>query len=277
MTMPLLQSAITRLKTITSTPQLEAETLLSTVLNIPRIKIWTQDNLAITPAQEKAFEALLTRRLNHEPLAYLIESKEFWKFRLKVTPATLIPREETEMLVTESLVRLPKEACNHILELGTGSGAIALALAYELPHSTLTAVDKSAAALSVAKDNASMLGLHNVQFVLSDWFENVDSQAFDLIVSNPPYIAFDDPALEDNVKTFEPQSAYYAGNQGLSDIEAIVNAAPRFLKEKGWLLIEHGYQQGALVAQIFQTAGFEKVATLQDLNGLDRVTLGVLQ
>jgi release factor glutamine methyltransferase len=266
----LLQSATLALKPITPTPQLEAEILLAYALNIPRIKLWTQNEQSLTREQMQQFETLLARRVKHEPLAYLIESKEFWTFRLKVTSATLIPREETELLVRESLQRTPQ----HILDLGTGSGAIALALASELPQSHVIAVDKSSTALEIAVYNAQQLKINNIKFILSDWFNNIPSQKFDLIVSNPPYIDYEDPALEESVKQFEPPAAYFAKNHGLSDIQMIVAQAPSFLTQNGWLLLEHGYQQGALVRDILQQAGFQAVSTIQDFNQLDRVTMG---
>ena len=295
-----LQNARAQLKSIIAVPQLEAETLLSHVLGITRTKLWTENNELLNSEQEQQFAQLIARRLAQEPLAYLIETKEFWSLRLRVTPATLIPREETEVLVRQALCHIPvvnevatttsllplvgegarradEGISPRILDLGTGSGAIAIALASERPQAEIIAVDKNATALEVAKENARTHHCNNITFILSDWFHQVPASLFDLIVSNPPYIAVDDPALEDSVRLFEPASAYIAANQGLSDIEIIITQAKTFLKPDGWLLIEHGYLQAAAVQKLFAQAGFDKIATIQDLNGLDRVTMAKLR
>lgn len=271
----LLEEAILALKNHSQTPQLDAELLLCWILGETRIALWTQ-NLTLTPEQEKLFFDLVMRRAEGEPLAYLIGEKAFWNFRLKVTPNTLIPREETELLVRLSLGVLNKEDTATILELGTGSGAIALALASELQQAQVVAVEKSLAALEVAKENAQALNISNIRFVQSDWFSALPLSSYDLIVSNPPYIAYDDLALSPSVKQYEPSSAYFAEDNGLADIKHIVNLAPAYLKSGGHLLIEHGYLQGEVVREILRKAQFVEVQTYQDEAGLDRVTGGIV-
>jgi len=269
-----LQQATTDLKPVTTIPQLEAELLLTSVLRVSRADLWACLTDTLESKDKQAFNHLIARRLKHEPIAYLIGSKEFWDFRLRVTPAVLIPRADTELLVTQCLQHLPSDHPSIILELGTGSGAIALAIARECRQSQVIAVDKSSDALAIAKENAESLNVSTITFLEGHWFDVVTHNAFDLIVSNPPYIAIDDPALEEAVKLFEPSMAYFAEENGLADIKEIVSQAPQYLKENGWLIIEHGYQQGAVVRDLFKSVGLIDVETVRDLNELDRVTLG---
>lgn len=269
-----LQQGTRDLKAVTSTPQLEAELLLMFVLNISRAALWTRLTDKLQAAQVDLFQQLIYRRLQHEPLAYITGRKEFWGLSLRVTPAVLIPRADTEILVNRCLFHLSLNHATNVLELGTGSGAIALAIASERPQSHIIATDKSKEALDLAKENAHSLNISNIAFLQSDWFEMITFNAFDVIVSNPPYIALDDAALEESVKCFEPSTAYYADENGLGDIKTIVTQAPAYLKEKGWLMVEHGYQQGAAVRELFKLAGFSEVTTIPDLSGLERVTEG---
>ncbi|OQX10270.1 MAG: protein-(glutamine-N5) methyltransferase, release factor-specific, partial [Thiothrix lacustris] len=199
--------------------------------------------------------------------------REFWTLTLKVTPDTLIPRPETELLVTTALSLLPAPACA-VLDLGTGTGAIALSLASERPDLSITACDFSAAALAVAIENAKTHQLHNVSFIQSHWFSELAPQQFDLIVSNPPYIETNDPHLKQGDVCFEPLTALTAGQDGLDDIRHIVQTAPHWLASSGWLLLEHGYNQGTAVTTLLQMAGFQQVRCLPDLAGNPRVSLG---
>jgi release factor glutamine methyltransferase len=209
-----------------------------------------------------------------EPIAHLIGQRDFWDMTLKVTKDTLIPRPETERLVQLALAQIPADAAWHIADLGTGSGAIALAIARERPHCQLLATDLSAQALAVARDNAQQLQVTNIRFQNSHWFAQLAGSRFEMIVSNPPYIAPDDPHLSQGDLRFEPQSALRADSGGLADIRAITQQAREHLTPPGWLLLEHGYQQGAAVAALLNDLGYREVEIYQDLNGNDRITLG---
>ena len=225
---------------------------------------------------------LLNRRVDGEPVAYLIGEQGFWTLNLKVTPATLIPRPETELLVESVLANAQathaQVADLKLLDLGTGSGAIALALASEQPGWQVTAVDYSQEALVVAQDNGRNHKLSNVNFLRSDWFSALAvSQKFDVIVSNPPYIDERDPHLSQGDVRFEPSTALVAPNNGLADIETIARSAPKFLNANGWLLFEHGYDQGDAAVSLLQQLGFRNVRCVQDFGGRDRVTQGQWQ
>ena len=231
---------------------------------------WPEAEVADALAAQ--FEALLARRQAGEPLAYLLGRWSFWDMDLAVSPAVLIPRPETELLVELALARLPQAAAR-VADLGTGSGAIALALARERPGWQLLAVDYSAAALAVAEANRRALGVPNATALRSDWCAALADAAFDAIVSNPPYIEADDPHLA--ALAHEPLSALASGADGLADIRRIAAEAPRCLVPGGWLLLEHGWEQGAAVRAILEAAGFARVQTHRDLEQRDRVTLGV--
>lgn len=220
------------------------------------------------------FDALLQARLAGEPVAYLLGRRGFWTLDLAVTADTLIPRPETELLVQLALQRLPDAGDSQVLDLGTGSGAIALAIAVERPGARVVATDASAAALAVTQANADRHGLGNVQFVLGDWFAPLAEQRFNLIASNPPYIAQGDPHLRQGDLRFEPAAALASGSDGLDAIRRIIAAAPLHLHAGGWLLLEHGWDQGAAIRDLLAIAGFSQVATEQDLEARDRVTLG---
>jgi release factor glutamine methyltransferase len=210
------------------------------------------------------------------PIAYLTEQREFWGLNLRVTPQTLIPRPETEHLVEAVLALVPKQAKWRIADLGTGSGAIALAIASERPHCEVIATDTSKEALDVATDNARILGLNNVQCIESHWFTALDGQSFTVICSNPPYIEPNDPHLSEGDLRFEPPSALSAAEQGLADLREIIQQAPDHLQDDAWLLVEHGYQQGPAVLNLFSEAGFTAVETRQDHAGHERVSMGKL-
>lgn len=221
------------------------------------------------------FHALIARRVAGEPVAYLTGRRGFWTMDLAVSPATLVPRADTERLVELALERLPSAGDVRVLDLGTGSGAIALALALERPAAHVVATDASERALEVARGNAQRLALDNVAFHVGHWFDAIDAgSTFDLIASNPPYIADDDPHLGQGDLRHEPRSALASGRDGLDDIRTIVAGAGRHLVPGGWLLLEHGWTQGDAVRALLIAAGFSEVATERDLEGRDRVTLG---
>lgn len=247
--------------------RLDAELLLAHVLDVPRASVIARDERVLTPEELGDFERLLARRLAGEPLAYLTGTKEFWTLELEVTPDVLVPRPETELLVEWGTAL----GAASVLDLGTGSGAVALALARGLPSARVTAVDRSAAALAVARGNGARLRLA-VEWLPGSWFEPVRGRRFDLVVSNPPYVAEGDPHLRD--LRFEPALALASGADGLDALRTIVAGAPVHLEPGGWLLVEHGATQGAAVRDLFARAGFRGVETRRDLAGHERATGG---
>jgi release factor glutamine methyltransferase len=270
----LLTDAETRLKGASDSPRLDAELLLCHALGRPRSHLRAHPDAELDPSQARAFEALMAARARGEPLAYLTGKREFWSLELKVTPATLIPRPETELLVEQALARIPEGAAWRVLDLGTGSGAIALAIAKERPRARITATDRSADALAVARGNAVALGLKNLEFIEGDWFGAVPSHRFHLIASNPPYVAEMDPHLAQGDLRFEPRSALASGTEGLEDLRRIAAGAPLHLYKDGALLLEHGLDQGAAVRRLLEAAGFSRVRSLRDLSGHERVSGG---
>ena len=254
----------------------EAELLLLHVLGRERGWLFAHATDAVEPATEAAFAQLLQRRLQGEPVAYLLGRRGFWTLDLAVSPATLIPRPETERLVELALERLPTDRPLKVADLGTGSGAIALALASERPLAQVLATDMSPQALAVAADNARRHELANVRFQQGSWHAALGQERFDLIATNPPYIAADDPHLAQGDLRFEPASALASGADGLDDIRVIVAGAPAYLLAGGWLLIEHGWDQGPAIRALLEPAGFVEVSTAVDLEHRDRVTLGRL-
>jgi release factor glutamine methyltransferase len=252
----------------------EAEHLLLHVLGRDRAWLFAHGDDALPAESAAAFEDLLARRMVGEPLAYLLGQRGFWTLDLQVSPATLIPRPETERLVELALARLPPDHALRVADLGTGSGAIALAIASERPLAQLVATDISAEALGVAGANAQANGIANVAFRHGSWLAPLAGERFDLIASNPPYIAEDDPHLAQGDLRFEPPSALSSGTDGLDAVRAIVLAAPDHLVPGGWLLLEHGWDQGAPVRALLMARGFIDVATETDLEHRDRVTLG---
>jgi release factor glutamine methyltransferase len=261
------------LKLEPSEARLEARLLLQTSLNVNRAWLLSHENDALGGNQEAHFEALIKRRLNGEPIAYILGKREFYGLEFIVTPDTLIPRPDTETLVEAALAKIPVNQACSVLDLGTGTGAIAIAIASERPRAQVTAVDASLAALAVAQANALNLNVKNVQFVLSDWFAELQSQTFDVIVSNPPYIAEDDPHLAQGNLRFEPTSALAAGEDGLDCIRVIVGLAKEHLKPQGWLMLEHGFDQAEKVAELMKNTGFDSITSAADLSGILRVTL----
>ncbi|MHB9783546.1 peptide chain release factor N(5)-glutamine methyltransferase [Stenotrophomonas maltophilia] len=254
----------------------EAELLLLHVLERPRSWLFAHATDPLPATAQAAFEALLARRAAGEPVAYLTGRRGFWTLDLRVDAATLIPRPETELLVELALERLPSDRPLSVVDLGTGSGAIALALASERPLAQVLATDASPGALAMAARNAAHHELRNVRFAEGgqDWYAPLQGARFALIASNPPYIASEDPHLQQGDLRFEPASALASGIDGLDDIRRIVAGAPEHLQPAGWLLIEHGWDQGAAIRTLFDAAGFADVQTQQDLEQRDRVTLG---
>lgn len=252
----------------------EAELLLAHALRVSRTWLFTHRDDPLAPAQVEAFQALAERRANGEPVAYLVGRRGFWAFDLVVTPDTLIPRPETERLVELALERLPPGVPLRLADLGTGSGAIALALAHERRNAHVVATDASAAALEVARTNARLLGLGNVEFRLGDWLAPLAGERFDLIASNPPYIAEGDPHLARGDLRFEPARALSSGVDGLDALSTIIHGAPAHLQPGGWLVLEHGYDQGDAVRDLLHACGYEAVQTVPDLERRDRVSLG---
>lgn len=251
----------------------EAECLLGHVLGKSHGWLYAHGDELLDAETASRFEALLERRGRGEPVAYLTGRRGFWRLELQVDAATLIPRPETECLVELALERLPIDQSACIADLGTGSGAIALALASERPCAQVIAIDASADALKVACANAAALGIANVAFRHGNWFEPLAGERFDLIASNPPYIAQTDPHLQQGDLRFEPHSALASGADGLDAIREIAGAAPAYLRSGGHLLLEHGWGQGAAVRGLLQAAGFVDIDTVRDLEQRDRVTL----
>lgn len=262
------------LSACSDTPRLDAEVLLAHTLGVSRAYLFAHPDADLPLDIARQFKAVLQRRQDGEPIAHILGHREFWSLNLEVTPDTLIPRPETEHLVELALERIPPTATFAIADLGTGTGAIALAIASERPHCHILACDASAEALEVARRNATRLRLKHVHFRQSDWYEAMPFECFDLILSNPPYIRSDDPHLAQGDVRFEPQTALISGQDGLDALRRIIGEAPRHLRPGGWLLVEHGYDQETAVAQLFGTAGFEDIETAKDLSGQARVTFG---
>lgn len=254
--------------------RLDAELLLAHALGTSRARLYAWPEHEPDAAQRAAFERLLDARGRGEPIAYLIGRREFWSLDFAVTPDVLIPRHETELLVELALDRIPRDVAFRIADFGTGSGAIALAIARERPLARVTATDASTAALDVARANAARLGIGNVVFAAGDWYGAVGDAQFDLIVSNPPYIAAGDAHLAQGDLRFEPASALASGADGLDAIRRVVADAPAHLVDGGALLLEHGFDQSARVRALLDAAGFENVASVRDNAGHERVALG---
>jgi release factor glutamine methyltransferase len=247
------------------------EILLAHILKKSRAYLYTYPEKILTPEEIKLFETLIARRQQGEPIAYLVGEQEFYSLNFKVTRDTLIPRPETEMLVEEALKHIQDASCQ-ILELGTGSGAIAVTLAQLKPNVHVIATDISNAALEIAKENALIHQVNNIEFILSDWFSNLKLKTFDMIISNPPYIAEYDHHLEN--LSYEPINALTSGAQGLDALNHIIALAPEYLKPNGCLLVEHGFDQKESVQTLFNNAKFKDIQTLSDLAGNPRITMG---
>ncbi len=256
-------------------PRLDAELLLCQVLNLPRSGLIVHGTDPLSAASRAAYDNLLAQRLQGEPIAYLTGTREFWSLALTVTRDVLVPRPETELLVEQALARLSPDRAHTVLDLGTGSGAIALALAAERPLARIVGVDVSAPALAVAQHNARKLELTQIDWRLGSWFDAVPGERFDLIVSNPPYVAAADPALRR--LSAEPLLALAPGPTGLEALSAIVARAAEHLHPHGWLLLEHGNAQAPDVTRLLEQHGFGHVRSYPDYAGQPRVTLGAVE
>jgi release factor glutamine methyltransferase len=254
--------------------RIEVQCLLQKVLSSSRAYLIAHPERILNFEEETAYQILLQRRLSGEPIAYILGEREFFGLNFIVTPATLIPRPETELVVEWVLGR--SEGALRVLDMGTGSGAIALAIAHQRRAAEVWACDASTEALAVARENAQRLGISNVNFIQSDWFSAFAEQRFDIIVSNPPYIAADDNHLTQGDVRFEPLTALAAGADGLDDIRCIITQAGAHLRKKGWLLLEHGYDQAARVRDLLQEFGFTAVFSAKDLAGIERCSGGQL-
>ncbi len=252
----------------------EAEQLLIHVLGVERAWLFAHATDTVDEDSRQRFELLLTRRAEGHPLAYLLGRRGFWTLDLQVNTATLIPRPETELLVEQALARLPSDDMVRVADMGTGSGAIALSIASERPLATVMATDLLGPALAVAVKNAQAHGLDNVWFRRGHWYAALGADRFDMIVSNPPYIAAGDPHLAQGDLRFEPPPALASGTDGLDAIREIIAGAHEHLVAGGWLLLEHGWDQGEAIRALLVQAGFDDAQTVQDMEQRDRVTLG---
>jgi len=261
------------------TARLDVELLLAAALGKPRSYLHTWPERIVSSEAAQVFASYLQRRRTGEPVAYILGQQGFWKLDLEVAPHTLIPRPDTELLVEAALelhAATPALAPVTVLDLGTGTGAIALALASERPAWSVTAVDRILEAVALAERNRQRLHLNNATVLSSHWFSALEGQRFDMIISNPPYIASADPHLVAGDVRFEPSSALVAGVDGLDDLRVIITQAPQYLDVGGWLLLEHGYDQAAAVRDLMANQGFERVHSRKDLGGHERITLGRL-
>ena len=256
------------------TARLDAEVLLAHALGKARSHLHAWPEKLLSTDQQTRFQQLLHARMQGEPVAHLTGQREFWSLMLNVTPATLIPRPETETLVALALQVIPAGKTALIADLGTGSGAIALAIAHERPRCHVLATDISAAAIETATANAQQLGITNIEFHSGDWCEPLAGRQCDVIVSNPPYIKEADPHLQSSDVRFEPQGALVAGQEGMDDLVRIAHCARQHLITGGWLMMEHGYDQSDQVTQLLETCGFQEVTDHKDDAGLSRVVKG---
>jgi release factor glutamine methyltransferase len=267
-----VRGASLELAQASESPRLDAELLMGRVLGLSRAALIARGEEVLAAEARSDFSRLLARRLAGHPVAYLTGTREFWSMALSVTPAVLVPRPETEVLVEMALQLLPLDEERSILDLGTGSGAIALALASERPACRVTAADVSPEALTVASQNARALGVEHIRWRCGSWFDPVRGERFDLIAANPPYVAAADPALEK--LSSEPLQALSPGPTGLEALSAIIAGAGQFLKRSGWLILEHGNGQAAQVATMLKANGFSDIRSHVDASGKPRVTLG---
>ena len=256
------------------TARLDAELLLAAALGKPRSFLHTWPERIVSTEAALAFAGYLQRRRTGEPVAYILGQQGFWKLDLEVAPHTLIPRPETEMLVEAALELVPAFAPAQVLDLGTGTGAIGLALANDRQQWKITAVDRVPEAVALAERNRQRLQLDNAEVLNSHWFSALEGRQFDLIISNPPYIAETDPHLSMGDVRFEPGSALTSGPDGLDDLRTIISEAPAHLTPGGWLLLEHGYDQGPAVRELLIRHGFERIQTRRDLGEHERITFG---
>ncbi len=269
-----LAAAVRALGPQNEAPRLEAEVLLAHVLDVDRAALIARPETELSPEARERFEALIARRVQGEPVAYLTGIREFWSIELEVSREVLIPRPETERLVEAALDRLSTSTPTRVADLGTGCGAIALAISCERSRASIVATDISPQALAVARRNLIRTGARNIHLVACDWLSAIDSAAFDLIVSNPPYVRESDPHLRQGDLALEPRLALAAGRDGLDAIRAIVAVAGSRLLEKGCLLLEHAFDQGPVVRDLLKAGGYREVFTLKDFAGHERISGG---
>ena len=269
-----IEDAIKQLQSVSDSARLDSELLLCSVIKKDRSFLRAWPEFELKQQQSDSFHQLLEQRLRGNPIAHILGERGFWSLNLKVTTDTLIPRPDTERLVELALELIPEKSQWKILDLGTGTGAIALSLAKENPDCFITATDQSIAALDITKQNAEDNKISNIEFIQSDWFANLNNQQFDMIVSNPPYIKENDPHLQQGDVRFEPLSALTSGEDGLDDIRTIIKNSQQHLTEKGVLLIEHGYDQADAVCNLLSAANFTQVSDFKDDNDNPRVATG---
>jgi release factor glutamine methyltransferase len=267
-----LEDGTAILRGVSDSPRLEAELLMGLVLRKPRSHMHAWPEQRLDEAQAAEYEVLLRRRFAGEPIAYMTGIREFWSMPLKVTPHVLIPRPETELLVEKALLRLPVDEDVRVLDLGTGSGAVSLAIARERPRATVIGVDISLAALEVARLNAKLQKLGNAEFRESDWFDAVRGEKFHIVVGNPPYVADDDPHLGRGDARFEPRLALDAGPGGMDCFRAILDRAHNYIVRQGWLLLEHGPTQHLPLRRLLEAQHYHDITIHKDAAGRDRVT-----
>ena len=260
-----------KLSEISSSSKLDSEILIMAALKVTRAYLYTHKDKVLDLSQKKILHSFCERRMQKEPIAYILGKKEFWSMEFNVSPDTLIPRPESEMLVEETLKLTSSKEIVSILELGTGSGAIAISIGIERPNASIIATDISSKALKKAKQNAKKFNTNNIKFQKSDWFKGLNNQGFDLIITNPPYIRSHDNCLQE--LQFEPISALISGDDGLDAIRHIAKTAKQFLKNNGTILIEHGMDQKVAVNQILKSYQWKKIKCLPDLRGFPRITM----
>jgi release factor glutamine methyltransferase len=268
----MLRTATRELQATSSTPRLDAEVLVMHACGLNRSRLVTHGRDALTDEQQRRLEKLLAQRRQGIPIAYLTGTREFWSLEFTVSPATLIPRPETELLVEKALALVPRDAEWTIADLGTGCGAIALALAKERPHCRVIATDISPQALEVARSNAMKFGLTNIEFREGNWFEPLNDMQLDMIVSNPPYVRANDTHLDQGDVRFEPELALAAGPDGLDAIRRIALSARERLNPAAWILLEHGWDQAAAISRLLHGLGYRNIVCYPDLSGRDRIT-----
>ncbi len=269
-----LQAAINLLKSSSPSPRLDAELLLCHILSKSRSYLYAWPERVLTEGELGAYEECIDRRACGEPVAHFTGRREFWSLELEVSEDTLVPRPETELLVECALERIPAEASWKLADLGTGTGAVALAVAKERPACRVLATDISAEALVLAQHNARRLQIHNVDFIRANWLTGLPAASLDMVLSNPPYIADADPCLADGDLRFEPHGALASGPEGLDDLRRVIPEAFTVLRSGGWLLLEHGTSQGAAVWDLLGTHGYLELCTWRDLAGHERISGG---
>ncbi|MDW3095397.1 MAG: peptide chain release factor N(5)-glutamine methyltransferase [Gammaproteobacteria bacterium] len=257
-------------------PQHEASLLLAHTIDKTKEYLIAHSEDQLSNVEFEWYKNYLARRLEGEPIAYIQQQKEFWSLPLKVTPGVLIPRPDTEALVEAALEHIPNNGRANILDLGTGSGCIALALAKERPNANIIACDNSELCIDTAKLNAESLNIKNITPITSDWFSSVEFKNFDLIISNPPYIAYDDDNIDYSVEKYEPETALFSRDQGLADLFHIIKHAPDYLCANGTLIVEHGFAQATDVRLQFIKYHYNNIQTLQDVQQNDRLTQGTI-